>query len=260
VSVSVVGQARPQTPQLSASLSGLQTGGAPHGSGSKPALHFSPHVHVAVGSGGALSGVQVAYPFWMPGQFTEPLQVRGSEKSVSQPSGSSSVVCTEQLGAVAPVQFRHAPSHLYPQRPSAHERPPLACFAAGSASGQGRAQLPQLSGLSTTRVSHPSASGPSVLTPPPLQLRWSTSQANVQALFEHPRTAKGRVGQTVWHAPQCSAVCSETQLKLSGRPSAPEQQAGAWPEHGPGALPHLQVPTHRLLEVRGQVSSHASPQ
>jgi hypothetical protein len=171
VSVSVVGQARPQPPQFSASDSGLQTGGAPHGSGSNAASHFSPQLHAAAGSVGALSGVHVAYPFVMTAHLTVPLQVVGSAKFVSHPSGSSSVVCCKQFGAVAPVQFRHAPSQAYAHRPLEQTRPLLACFAAGSASGQRRPHAPQLSGLSTTRVSHPSASGPSVVTPPPLQLR-----------------------------------------------------------------------------------------
>src|SRR5262249_55848262 len=95
-SSSTVGHARPQRPQLSGSESGRQTGGIPHGSGSKPALQASPHVHPPP------PWVQVANPLAIPGHCCVPPHVRGSEKSVSQPSGSSSEVTGRQL---PPEQF-----------------------------------------------------------------------------------------------------------------------------------------------------------
>jgi hypothetical protein len=72
-------------------------------------------------------------------------------------------------------------------------------------------------------------------------------------LLAQPEVVLALAWHAVWHAPQCSGVWSETQRKLSGRPSAPGQQAGVAPEHGPVSLPQAQVPTQRLVEVRGQV-------
>src|SRR5262249_33457173 len=82
-SSSTVGQARPQRPQLSGSVSGRQTGGVPHGCGSKPALQDRPQVHTPP------TCEQVADPLAIPGQCCVPPQVCGLEKSVSQPSRSS---------------------------------------------------------------------------------------------------------------------------------------------------------------------------
>jgi hypothetical protein len=82
----------------------------------------------------------------------------------------------------------------------------------------------------------------------------------VQLLLEQPTPVLVLAWHAVWHAPQWSAVWSDTQTKLSGRPSGPAQQAGVAPEHGAGSPPQVHVPTHRLLEVREQISEQAGPQ
>ena len=108
-SSSMVGQARPQLPQLSGSERARHTGGVPHGSGSNPALQARPQVQPP------LICEQVANPLAMPGHRCVPPQVCGFEKSVSQPSGSSSVVDRRQL---PPVQFPHGNWQAYVHRPS----------------------------------------------------------------------------------------------------------------------------------------------
>jgi hypothetical protein len=75
----------------------------------------------------------------------------------------------------------------------------------------------------------------------------------VQVLLAQPGAVFAFASHAVWHAPQCSGVWSETQLKLSGRPSAPGQQAGVGPEHAPGSPPQTHVPMQRLVAVREHV-------
>jgi hypothetical protein len=54
-----------------------------------------------------------------------------------------------------------------------------------------------------------------------LQLSHGVLQGKVQALAAHPTPVFVLGWQAVWHAPQCSGLCSETQTKLSGLPSTP---------------------------------------
>src|SRR5262249_13018006 len=68
---SMVGQARPQLPQLSGSERARQLGGAPHGSGSNSALHARPQVQTP------LIWEQVANPLAIPGHCCVPPQVCG---------------------------------------------------------------------------------------------------------------------------------------------------------------------------------------
>jgi len=86
-----------------------------------------------------------------------------------------------------------------------------------------------------------------------LQFRHGSLHAYVQALLAQPGVVFAFAWHAVWHAPQCSGVWSETQLKLSGRPSAPGQQAGVAPEHAPDSPPQTHVPTQRLVAVREHV-------
>jgi hypothetical protein len=93
-----------------------------------------------------------------------------------------------------------------------------------------------------------------------LQFSHGARQGKVQALDAQPTPVFALGWQTVWQAPQCSGLCSETQTKLSGRPSVPGQHAGVAPSQGAPALPQRQVPTHRFVAVREQVSSQPWPQ
>lgn len=152
--------------------------------------------------------------------------------------------------------------HAYRQPPSVQEGvAPGRVFAeVDRAAGHRLAHAPQLSTSLSTRVSHPSASEPLVALVPPLQLSQGARHGKVQVLFAQPTPVFALGWQTVWQDPQCSGVWSETQAKLSGRPSDPGQHAGVAPEHGPPAPPQVQVPTHRLVEVREQVWSQLAPQ
>ena len=64
-------------------------------------------------------------------------------------------------------------------------------FFPKSALGHTLPQAPQWLTLLSTRVSHPSASGPSVVTVPPLQLRHGSLQAWVQVLLAQPAVVFG---------------------------------------------------------------------
>ncbi|HZX43744.1 MAG TPA: hypothetical protein VFE93_18035, partial [Myxococcaceae bacterium] len=132
--------------------------------------------------------------------------------------------------------------------------------AAGSVDGHLLPQAPQFFTSLSMRVSQPSASEPTAVAGPSSQFRKGGLHWNVQVLFAQPTSVFAFASQAVWQDPQCCGVCSETQVKLSGRPSGPGQHAGVAPEHGPVVPPQEHVPTHRLVDVRGQVSSQPGPQ
>jgi len=93
-----------------------------------------------------------------------------------------------------------------------------------------------------------------------LQLSHGALHGKVQALAAQPTPVFALGWHAVWQDPQCSGLCSETQTKLSGRPSVPGQHAGVAPPQGVPTLPQVQVPTHRLVAIREQVSSQPGPQ
>jgi hypothetical protein len=97
-------------------------------------------------------------------------------KSLSHPSPSWSVVSSRQSPGVLLQLCHWGRAQAYRQPPLAHVGGvPAVWKVTGKLAGHALPHAPQLLTLSMTRVSHPSASDPSVLTAP-LQFRYAGSQ------------------------------------------------------------------------------------